>query len=84
MSETLKNDSYEEAPEITAAQLKKTLKQLSKNQLITLVLQQVQINIEQQTSNKIMLDELKRLEDKYMRPEAESQAPDANQETKNA
>lgn len=55
--------------EITAAQLKKTLKALSKNQLIALVLQQVQGNIEQQAANKIMLDELKRLEDKYVRPE---------------
>lgn len=40
-------------------QLKRTLKQLSKNQLIQLVLQQVNETIEQQNINKVLLEQLK-------------------------
>src|SRR4029077_14496468 len=61
-----------EDPQLAVQKMRKTLKQLGKNQLITLVMQQVQLAIEQQTANKIMLEELKRLEDKYMRPEEEA------------
>jgi hypothetical protein len=43
-------------------QLKKTLKQLSKNQLIALVLQQVNLTIEQQNINRILLDQIKESE----------------------
>jgi hypothetical protein len=41
------------------AQLKRTLKQLSKNQLIVLLLQQVNFAVEQQNINKVLLAELK-------------------------
>jgi hypothetical protein len=43
-------------------QLKKTLKQLSKNQLIALVLQQVNLTTEQQNINRILLDQIKESE----------------------
>ncbi len=44
--------------------LKKQLKLLSKNQLIALLIQQVNMNIEQQNINKILADRLKLGENK--------------------
>jgi len=41
------------------ARLKKSLKALSKNQLITLVIQQVNIAVEQQNINKVLLEKMK-------------------------
>jgi len=58
--------------------LKKTLKQLGKNQLIDLVLQQVGINIEQQASNKYLIEALR----KYEAEAAAAAKPE--QEQKNA
>lgn len=46
------------------AQLKRTLKSLSKNQLIVLLLQQVNLAVEQQNVNKVLLERLKELEPK--------------------
>lgn len=45
-------------------QLKKTLKNLSKNQLILLLMQQVNLAVEMQNINKVLLDEVKLLETK--------------------
>lgn len=52
--------SPEDARELMqqASKLKKTLKSLSKNQLVALVIQQVNIAVEQQNINKILLEKL--------------------------
>ena len=43
-------------------ELKRTLKGLSKNQLILLLMQQVNIAVEMQNVNKVLLEKLKELE----------------------
>lgn len=45
-------------------EVKKTLKQLSKNQLIALVLQQTNQALEQQNLNKFLVEKLNKLEGK--------------------
>jgi len=52
------------AIEAQFSNLKKQLKQLSKNELITLVLQQVEINVENQNINKLLAEKLKELQEK--------------------
>lgn len=61
LSEDIMNKlSPEEARELMqqASALKKSLKALSKNQLISLVIQQVNLAIEQQNINKILLEKM--------------------------
>jgi hypothetical protein len=59
------NNELSEAQELEllqqGARLKKTLKQLSKNQLISLVFQQMSEAINQQNINKVLLQELEEL-----------------------
>jgi hypothetical protein len=43
--------------------MKRTLKQLSKNQLIQLLVEQVNINIEHQNINRVLLEKMKEVSD---------------------
>lgn len=67
-NETMSNTSLDAEQQLEMIQqtrnLKKTLKQLGKNQLIMLVLQQVNLVVEQQNINKVLLERLKELEKK--------------------
>jgi len=74
----VKTINNELSPEIEAQlieqgiQLKKTLKQLSKNQLIVLVFQQMNEAINQQNINKVLLAELQELK------QGENKSEDSN------
>lgn len=65
MTTTNSELTAEQEAELLAAgvHLKKTLKQLSKNQLIVLVFQQMNEAINQQNINKVLLQELKELKE---------------------
>lgn len=70
MSNVQLKPQEEQAAEIAheLAVLRKTLKSLSKNQLIQLVLQQVNKVIEHQNINKVLVDRLKEKEEKNETP----------------
>lgn len=70
MNSTIEENSVEQLDDTDMATLieqtrrmKKTLKQLSKNQLIQLLVEQVNQTIEQQNINKVLLDQLKEKKD---------------------
>ena len=65
MTTTNSELTVEQEAELLAAgvHLKKTLKQLSKNQLIVLVFQQMNEAINQQNINKVLLQELNELKE---------------------
>lgn len=68
MSSTAESNSQLDDTDMAAIieqtrRMKRTLKQLSKNQLIQLLVEQVNITIEQQNVNKVLLEKMKEEKD---------------------